>query len=184
MAGYCIRNLDKSRFDSYSFTIAEAGREKKQDVEGHLYKFLCELNRGATLASALQIVRNFQDAARAAGGQTLWEAGEGTSRSTTVRFRRGTTEVWITVDFHRKLCKKELVAAAAASAALAVLPVAALLALGAYHGAQECCHPGGTRTQTGSRQAVALSRFVKAGGGARIHCCYSHIRVAAWLALG
>jgi outer membrane protein OmpA-like peptidoglycan-associated protein len=67
-------------------------------VEGHTYKYIYKLNSGATLASALQIVRNYQNAARAAGGQILWESGEGNWRATTVRFRKGAGEVWMEVE--------------------------------------------------------------------------------------
>jgi OOP family OmpA-OmpF porin len=56
------------QFDSFSFTVSENGKERKQPVEGQVYSFRYVTNPGATPVSALQIVRNFQNAVRGAGG--------------------------------------------------------------------------------------------------------------------
>jgi outer membrane protein OmpA-like peptidoglycan-associated protein len=95
MPGYVITDYKESQFDSFAFTITEAGKDKKVPVEGHLYKYEYRLDRGATPASALQILRNFQNAARASGGQVLWEVGQGNDRTTTIRFNKGASEVWL-----------------------------------------------------------------------------------------
>ncbi|MGD0778311.1 MAG: OmpA family protein, partial [Candidatus Solibacter sp.] len=87
----------EQQFDSFNFTITEAGKQKKVPVEGHLYKYGYHLDRGATPASALQILRNFQNAVRASGGQVLWETGAGDDRTTTLRFNKGANEVWLQV---------------------------------------------------------------------------------------
>jgi OOP family OmpA-OmpF porin len=97
MPGYYISEYKDSQFDAYTFTVSEGNKEKKQSVEGHLYKITYRLNRGTTPASALQIIRNFQAAARSAGGQVLWETGAGNDRSTTVRFTKGGSEVWVEI---------------------------------------------------------------------------------------
>jgi hypothetical protein len=49
------------------------------------------------MASALQIIRNYQNAVRAVNGQVLREAGEETDSETTLRFTRGGKEVWLAV---------------------------------------------------------------------------------------
>lgn len=97
MPGYSATGYKEQQFDSFAFTITEAGNQKKVPVEGHLYKYEYRLDRGAAPASALQIMRNFQNAARTSGGQVLWETGEGNDRSTTLRFNKGANEVWLQV---------------------------------------------------------------------------------------
>ena len=95
MPGYSATRFDEQQFDSFTFTITEAGKDKKVPVEGHFLKYEYRLDRGAAPASALQILRNFQNAVRASGGQVLWETGEGNNRSTTLRFNKGANEVWL-----------------------------------------------------------------------------------------
>ena len=97
MPGYSATGYQEQQFDSFTFTVTEAGKPKKVPVEGHLYKYEYRLDQGATPASALQILRNFQNAARASGGQVLWETGEGNDRTTTLRFNKGANEVWLQV---------------------------------------------------------------------------------------
>ncbi|MGD0577898.1 MAG: OmpA family protein [Bryobacteraceae bacterium] len=97
MPGHSVTEFKEQQFDSFTFTTTEAGKEKKVPVEGHLYKYTYRLDRGAAPASALQILRNFQNAVRASGGQVLWESGEGNNRTTTLRFNKGANEVWLQV---------------------------------------------------------------------------------------
>lgn len=97
MPAYYIRSCDESQFDSFTFKVKEGNKEKDQEVEGHRYAFRYDLRDNATAASALQIIRNFQNAVRAAGGQILWEGGEGNERETTLRFPKGSSEVWVHV---------------------------------------------------------------------------------------
>jgi outer membrane protein OmpA-like peptidoglycan-associated protein len=98
MPGYYIRECGESQFDSYQFNVTEGKTEKTTEVEGHKYTYRYQPKDDVTAASALQIVRNFQNAVRAAGGQTLWEFAEDNRRETTLRFSKGSTETWIYVD--------------------------------------------------------------------------------------
>src|SRR5271157_2872717 len=91
MPGYYISEYSESQFDSYSFKV----KEKQQAVEGRLCKYEYRLQQNAVPASALQIIRNFQNAARSAGGQVLREGGDGNDRETTLRLVKGASEVWI-----------------------------------------------------------------------------------------
>jgi outer membrane protein OmpA-like peptidoglycan-associated protein len=95
MPGYYIDDYSESQFDSYTFKVKEGDKDKQQPVEGRLCKYSYRLQRDAVPASALQIIRNFQNAARSAGGQVLREAGEGNDRETTLRLAKGASEVWI-----------------------------------------------------------------------------------------
>jgi outer membrane protein OmpA-like peptidoglycan-associated protein len=97
MPGYYIRSCGESQFDSYAFTVVEGKHEKQQTLEGHKYDYRYELKDNATPASALQIIRNYQNAVRGVGGQVLREVGEGTDRETTLRFNKGDKEVWLAV---------------------------------------------------------------------------------------
>ena len=92
--GYYIAEYQESPFDTYSFTVTEGGKERKQAVEGHRYDFRYNLMEKATMPSQLQVVRNYQNAARTAGGQVL----HGTSEATTLRLAKGGKEAWFSID--------------------------------------------------------------------------------------
>jgi outer membrane protein OmpA-like peptidoglycan-associated protein len=47
------------------------------------------------MPSALEVLRNYQNAVRAVGGKVLLEEGEGGDRGTTVRFTKGSNDVWM-----------------------------------------------------------------------------------------
>jgi len=98
--GYYINGYSETAFDSYTFQVKEGNKDKEQNVEGHLYKIRYDFagaDSGQTPASALQILRNFQNAARSAGGKIVYEAGEGDNRTTTVHFVKGDKETWLEV---------------------------------------------------------------------------------------
>jgi outer membrane protein OmpA-like peptidoglycan-associated protein len=97
MPGYYISEYSESQFDSYSFKVKEGDKEKQQPVEGRRCNYQYRLQQSAVPASALQIVRNFQNAARSAGGQVMRESGEGNDRETTLHLVKGASEVWIAV---------------------------------------------------------------------------------------
>jgi outer membrane protein OmpA-like peptidoglycan-associated protein len=97
MPGYYLSSYSESVFDSYSFQIKEGEQEKQQAVEGHLYRYRYDFQRKGVPASALQIIRNFQNAVRSSGGQVLWDVGQGDERATTLRFAKSGCEVWLTI---------------------------------------------------------------------------------------
>jgi len=94
MPGYYIYDYSELPFDSFTFTVKEAGKTKDVKVEGHKYDFRFNLKDGATMPSPIQILRNYQNAARTAGGQVLYE-GDG---STTLRLGKGGKEAWVVVN--------------------------------------------------------------------------------------
>ncbi len=94
MPGYYIADYQESQFDSFPFKVKEGNGSKEQAVEGHRFDFRYNLKDGATMPSALQIQRNFQNAAKAVGGQVMY-ANEDTS---TLRMVRDGKETWINVE--------------------------------------------------------------------------------------
>jgi outer membrane protein OmpA-like peptidoglycan-associated protein len=77
-----------------------------------MYSFRYETNPGATPVSALQIVRNFHNAVRGAGGQVLRDTGGGDNRQTTLRLTRGASEIWVDIngyirDYYMTIVEKQ-----------------------------------------------------------------------------
>ncbi len=93
MPGYYISFYEESPFDSFTFKVTENGQEKEQAVEGHRYRFRYDLKENATIPSQLQVVRNYENAARSAGGKVLFDSEE----ATTLRFAKSGKEVWVSV---------------------------------------------------------------------------------------
>jgi len=93
MPGYYIDSYDESKFDSFEFTVTQGGKTAKQAVEGHLYNIKYQRKKDTEPVSALQIRRNYQNAARAAGGQVLHDDG-GQGPRTTIRIAKGGSETW------------------------------------------------------------------------------------------
>ena len=93
MPGYYIAEYQETQFDSYTFKVKQGGKETQQAVEGRRYDFRYNLKENAPMPSQLQIVRNYQNAARSAGGQVLFDSTD----FTTIRFTKGGKEVWLEV---------------------------------------------------------------------------------------
>ena len=94
MPGYYIADYQESQFDSFTFKVKEGNGSKEQAVEGHRFDFRYNLKDGATMPSALQIQRNFQNAAKAVGGQVIY----GNEDTSTLRMVRDGKETWINVE--------------------------------------------------------------------------------------
>ena len=73
--GFILReygDCTETAFDAYKFWVKDKnGKNVQQSEEGHLYYFRYRLKEGVTQPSALQIHRNYQNAARSAGGKVL-----------------------------------------------------------------------------------------------------------------
>jgi outer membrane protein OmpA-like peptidoglycan-associated protein len=100
MPGYFIYDASDAKFDAFTFPISINGKETEQQVEGHLYKYQYIQKEGATPTSTLQVIRNYQNAVKAAGGQVMNDASgdSGTWRNTTLRLAKGDKEVWILIE--------------------------------------------------------------------------------------
>ena len=96
MPGYYIEDYRESQFDSFTFTVMENGKEKQVPVEGRTYRYRYDRGKDAPPLSDLQVIRNFQNAARSAGGQVLRDVGT-LDRETTLRFAKSDREVWVAI---------------------------------------------------------------------------------------
>jgi hypothetical protein len=92
MPGYYIDSYEEMQFSSFTFTVTQGSKTTKQPVEGHWYHIKYQRRKDAQPASAVQIRRNYQNAARAAGGQVLQDDG-GDGQRTTVRIAKGGNKV-------------------------------------------------------------------------------------------
>ncbi len=93
MPGYFIYDYSELPFDAYTFTVKQGNGTKEEKVEGRKYTYRYNLKDGATMPSALQILRNYGNAARTAGGQVLYESED----TTTIRLAKSGKEAWIEV---------------------------------------------------------------------------------------
>jgi len=73
MPGYRIMGYDDRDFDVFKDFLDEKG--KKMSVEGHYYYFNYGLNKGAKVASGPQVLRNYMNAVKNAGGSVVYEEG-------------------------------------------------------------------------------------------------------------
>jgi OmpA-OmpF porin, OOP family len=116
LPGFYIANCDSNQFDLRRFpqgplreTPEGEKRARTVDVEGPVWKIDYQLQEGTTKPSPLQIMRNFQNAAKRAGGTIEGEypgwcegmlddslgVGNGcTNFGVAMRFARGDTEAW------------------------------------------------------------------------------------------
>jgi outer membrane protein OmpA-like peptidoglycan-associated protein len=114
MPNHYIYGCDHSNFEMRRFPVGpmnKEGKAKLQEVEGEFWSIDYILNEGATKASGLQIQRNFQNAAKRAGGTVEgtypeWcslELDESfsdrcTNYGTTLKFNKGGKDYWVFVN--------------------------------------------------------------------------------------
>jgi OmpA-OmpF porin, OOP family len=94
MANYYIANYEELAFDSYAFPVTTNGRNAEQKVEGKRINIRYNLKDDVAKPSPLQVLRNYQNAARAAGGQVMYQ----TEDASTLRIVRGGNETWISLE--------------------------------------------------------------------------------------
>ena len=84
--------VEEKQFDAHDFRVS---REKDERVEGHFLKYLYRFDesRGAP-ASSLQVIRNYQNAAKRIEGTVLFENDE----QTTLRISKDGQETWVSVE--------------------------------------------------------------------------------------
>jgi OOP family OmpA-OmpF porin len=73
MTGYRIMNYKEHEFDVYKDFLD--GNGKKMTVEGHYYYFNYGINKGAEAPSGPQVLRNYMNAVKKAGGTVVYEEG-------------------------------------------------------------------------------------------------------------
>lgn len=110
LKGYAIGSCESVEFDGYKFPVGaptgEYDQFKFETVEGAKTDLNYYPMEGAKPASALQVIRNFQAAAKAAGGSVEGEYEHGESdlsgiggghRATTIKITKGGKEAWALV---------------------------------------------------------------------------------------
>jgi len=88
--GDCV----ETAFDAAKFWVKENGKNVQQTEEGHKFWYRYRLIQGQTPLSPLQIHRNYQNAARAAGGKILIDE----NGFTTIRLNKGGKELWLEIE--------------------------------------------------------------------------------------
>ena len=71
MPGFWVDAYSDVQFDSATFVVDRNGKKTNQTIEGRTIKIHYYLKRDVPATSMLQIIRNLQNAARAAGGQVM-----------------------------------------------------------------------------------------------------------------
>lgn len=96
MPGYYIADYSDIPFDAYKFKIASANTWKEDTVEGRRTNIRYSLKDGAVAPSPLQVLRNYENAARAKGGQILYSNDE--DSAATIRFGKDGKEIWLDLE--------------------------------------------------------------------------------------
>ncbi len=86
-----IINYRTNPFETFAFRTAKG---KTQTVEGQFFEIRYKANTGAPVPTAVAILRNHQQAIRAAGGSVVFEDG----RFTTLKAAKDGMETWAQVD--------------------------------------------------------------------------------------
>lgn len=94
MASYYIADYTVTDFDSYTFKVTANNRTEDKAVEGKHYEIRYNLKDNVSTPSQFQVLRNYQNAARAAGGQVLYQGED----ETTIRIGRGSSETWAHIE--------------------------------------------------------------------------------------
>lgn len=91
MAGFHIYRSEVIDFGRFEFPV---GANKKQTMEGRHYKVLYYANPGIKQPSGLQVVRNYANAARAIGGQQIYQFEDGGTEHVVLKVVRNGAEAW------------------------------------------------------------------------------------------
>ena len=85
------------KFAAFDFPVATVhNQDKTQSVEGEKTFIRYKLKDGAERTSPLQKLRNYENAARAAGGQVVWDYINGAySAQATLKLHQGSSEIWV-----------------------------------------------------------------------------------------
>jgi outer membrane protein OmpA-like peptidoglycan-associated protein len=89
----------RKNFDAVEFRVREAGKERRQRVEGDATVIMYRHNNADRQPSALQLIRNYQNAIKSIGGQVVYERlpRDSDSGETTLRVAAGGKEIWVRV---------------------------------------------------------------------------------------
>ena len=91
MPGFYIYNYKELMFDRYEFPVSP---DKSQAEEGHHVYVDYYANDGIELPSAVQIARNYTNAIKAIGGETVYQFEDGGAENVTMKVIKDGKEVW------------------------------------------------------------------------------------------
>lgn len=95
MSGFHIYSSQVRDFDRYEFPVSSS---QKEAVEGRWFQTIYYANEGGTKPSALQIVRNYQNAATGVDGQKVYEYDDGGMQYAVLKVNREGKEFWTEVE--------------------------------------------------------------------------------------
>jgi outer membrane protein OmpA-like peptidoglycan-associated protein len=87
-------------YDAIEFTVGGGARgssPRKEKVEGEATRLQYFHSKAEGQPSPLQVVRNYQGAMKAIGGEVLWERIDGATAESTLRVTTGGKEYWVQV---------------------------------------------------------------------------------------
>lgn len=89
----------RKNFDAVEFRVREGGKERRQRVEGDTTVIMYRYNNADRQPSALQLIRNYQNAIKSIGGQVVYERlpRDSDSGETTLKVAAGGKDVWVRV---------------------------------------------------------------------------------------
>jgi outer membrane protein OmpA-like peptidoglycan-associated protein len=90
--GYYILHYDHKKFDTYTYQL----KDRKETVEGDKYYIDYRIKDGAEVAGNLEIIRNYENAIRKAGGTVLYTPED--KDYTVGKIVKEGKEIWVCVD--------------------------------------------------------------------------------------
>jgi OOP family OmpA-OmpF porin len=93
--GYYIMHYDHKKFDSYAYQL----KDRKETVEGEKYYIDYSVKDGAEIAGNLEIIRNYENAIRKAGGTVLYTPED--KDYTVGKIVKEGKEIWVCVDAYQ-----------------------------------------------------------------------------------
>jgi len=90
--GYYILHYDHKKFDTYTYQL----KDRKETVEGEKYYIDYRIKDGAEIAGNLEIIRNYENAIRKAGGTVLYTPED--KDYTVGKIVKEGKEIWVCVD--------------------------------------------------------------------------------------
>jgi len=118
MPGFYIPNCQDIDFDRFDFPV---GPDRNQTVEGHHYYIDYYANDDTKIPSGLQIISNYTNAAKAIGGEKIYQFEDGGTQYVTLKVVKNNTEVWVLIEgasngiykvniIEKKMMKQDVVA--------------------------------------------------------------------------
>jgi outer membrane protein OmpA-like peptidoglycan-associated protein len=95
-----LQTYNHLKYDAFKFPVATVHNQYQyQSVEGERYFIRYKVKEGGERTSPLQEIRNYENAARTAGGQVVWDFINGSNEGeATLKLHKSGSEVWIYVN--------------------------------------------------------------------------------------